>query len=346
MKFHESHFEEYINAVERYDLHPEMAELSNAFPSKIAQFGNLIVYGASGVGKYSQVLRLLKQYSPSHLKYDKQMTMQNDKQQYIYRISDIHYEVDMALLGCNSKIVWHEVFAQIVDIVSMKPEKTGIILCKNFAMIHNELLDIFYSYMQQYNHPNLNIQIKFVLMTEHVSFLPNSILNNCRIISIKRPENNKYNEFIKPVNNPILDNSNTLFEDVLPSDIFNLKEVHTFPLMTNLKNMEMPKELFNIVCDAIIQEILAPKKLIITEFRDVIYDILIYNLDVADCVWYILTYFINAGKLNAQQTSEILDKTHLFFKYYNNNYRPIYHLENMLVFILNRIHGYNEPTSK
>ena len=328
MKFHESHFEEYINAVERFDMHPEMAELSKTFPQKLSQFGNLIVYGPSGVGKYSQILRLLKKYSPSHLKYDKQMTMQNEKQQYIYRISDIHYEVDMGLLGCNSKIVWHEVFSQIVDIVSMKPEKNGIILCKNFHMIHNELLDIFYSYMQQYNHPHLNIQIKFILMTEHVSFLPNSILNNCRIISVKRPAADKY--------------ETSVLDGIEPRDILNIKEVHSFTLVkTNASTSELPKELFNIVCDSIIQEMQQyPKKLIITEFRDTIYDILVYNLDVADCVWYILTYFINSGKLNDQDTSDILDKTYSFFKYYNNNYRPIYHLENIFVFILNRLYGY------
>ena len=356
MKFHETHFEEYINAVKRFDMHPEMAELVNIFPQKLSQFGNLIVYGPSGVGKYSQILRLLKKYSPSHLKYDKQMTMQNEKQQYIYRISDIHYEIDMALLGCNSKIVWHEVFTQIVDIVSMKSEKNGIILCKNFHMIHNELLEIFYSYMQQYNHPQLNIQIKFILMTEHISFLPNSVINNCRIISVKRPASDKYDNLLL-CNNPV----NTL-DGILPSDILNIKEVHSFSLVrtdnttntttannqtntTTANNQtntttSLPKELFNIVCDSIIQIMQHPKKIVITEFRDTIYDILVYNLDVADCVWYILTYFINVNRLSYKDTSDILDKTFTFFKYYNNNYRPIYHLENIFVFILNRLYGY------
>lgn len=343
MKFHETHFEEYINAVDRYDMHPEMAELVKTFPQKLSQFGNLIVYGPSGVGKYSQILRLLKKYSPSHLKYDKQMTMQNEKQQYIYRISDIHYEIDMALLGCNSKIVWHEVFTQIVDIVSMKSEKNGIILCKNFHMIHNELLEIFYSYMQQYNHPQLNIQIKFILMTEHISFLPNSVINNCRIISVKRPTADNYDNLLlyQNRNKP----ANTL-DGILPSDILNIKEVHSFSLVrtdnTNIAETttSLPKELFNIVCDSIIQNMQHPKKIVITEFRDTIYDILVYNLDVADCVWYILTYFINANRLSDQDTSDILDKTFTFFKYYNNNYRPIYHLENIFVFILNRLYGY------
>ena len=139
----------------------------------------------------------------------------------------------------------------------------------------------------------------------------------------------------------------------------NIKEIHSFsfiqkpstvvettpPANDNIKSLELPKELFNVICDTIIHEILHPEKIIITEFRDIIYDILVYNLDAADCIWYILTYFINSGRLSTQSTSEILIKSHSFFKYYNNNYRPIYHLENIFVFILNRIHGYNTNTN-
>ena len=119
MKFYETHYEEYINAVEEYNLHPEFEALINSSPKNISQFGNLIIYGPSGVGKYSLMLNMIKKYSPSELKYDKKMTLQTEKQQYVYRISDIHYEIDMSLLGCNSKILWHEIFLQIVDIVSV-----------------------------------------------------------------------------------------------------------------------------------------------------------------------------------------------------------------------------------
>ena len=33
-----------------------------------------------------------------------------------------------------------------------------------------------------------------------------------------------------------------------------------------------------------------------TNFRDIIYDILIYNLDAVECLWYILTYFIQNNR--------------------------------------------------
>lgn len=349
MKFHETQFEEYLNSIEKYNIHPELNSLVDKFPEKLSQVGNLIVYGPSGVGKYSQILKMIKKYSPSELKYDKRMTLQTEKQEYIYRISDIHYEIDMALLGCNSTILWHEIFTQIVDIISMKQDKNGIILCKNFHMIHNELLTIFYSYIQQYNHPNLSIQIKFILITEHLSFLPNSILDNCRVIPVSRPTQTSYQH----ITERLFDKSDTIkktdkiddnlsiskyMQNVEPSNILNMKEVHLFPLLQS--GLELSPDFFNTICDNIIQEMKNPKDLVITEFRDLLYDILVYNLDVADCLWYILAHFINDGKLNSTDISDILDKTFPFFKQYNNNYRPIYHLENMFFFIINKINGF------
>jgi len=190
MKFYESHFEDYYSSVENFNLHEELINELKLFPNELSNFENLIIYGPSGVGKYSQMLFILKNYSPSLLKYENKLTAIIDKQKYIYKISDIHYEVDMSLLGCNSKLIWHELFQQIVDIVSIKPDKHGIIVCKNFHSIHNELLEIFYSYMQQHsnnNHSLDSIKIKFILITEHHSFIPNNIVNNCYTLSVKRP---------------------------------------------------------------------------------------------------------------------------------------------------------------
>ena len=38
----------------------------------------------------------------------KKMHITVAKQNYTIKVSDIHYEVDLSLLGCNSKILWHK----------------------------------------------------------------------------------------------------------------------------------------------------------------------------------------------------------------------------------------------
>jgi hypothetical protein len=75
------------------------------------------------------------------------------------------------------------------------------------------------------------------------------------------------------------------------------------------------------------------------DFRDNIYDIFIYNLDIAECVWYILETLILSKKI-VNNIDNILYKTYSFLKYYNNNYRPIYHLENFLYKIINLVNEF------
>jgi hypothetical protein len=192
LKFYETHFEEYGQATRSFNLHPELVEKVERFPEKLEQMNNMIIYGPPGIGKYSQALAMIRRYSPSELKYEKKIKIQTEKQNYIYHISDIHYEIDMSLLGCNSKILWNEIFLQIVDIVSVKPEKIGVVMCKQFQSTHSELLEIFYSYIQQYNYPQSTLQLKFIILTEHISFIPNNILNCCKILSIGRPTKENY----------------------------------------------------------------------------------------------------------------------------------------------------------
>jgi hypothetical protein len=316
MKFHETHYEEYINVSE--NLHPKLEKIFNKFPKKIINFKNLIFYGPTGVGKYTQVLKSIRRYSPSDLKYEKKISVLYNKQPYLFKISDIHYEIDMALLGCNSKLLWHEIYLQILDIISAKTEKSGIIVCKYFNEIHSELLDNFYSYMQKNN--AMSIDLKFILITEELSFIPDNILNCCEIIHIPRPTKTQYN---KCINNKL---------SVKLNNVTNIKNLHS-----SITQLMTP---YKIICDKIITAISQVDDLKFLKFRDLLYDIFIYNLDITDCIWYIISSLIQQNKIKQEHISPLLIKTFSFFQYYNNNYRPIYHLENYLYFIISLIHNY------
>ena len=350
MKYYETLYEEYINSCELYNIHPELKEEISKFPTNIVNMPNILVHGAGGIGKYTQVLNIIKKYSPTELKYDKRITISTDKQQYLCHISDIHYEVDMSLLGCNAKTLWHEIFFQIVDIISVKPNKHGIILCKNFHSINSELLEVFYSYMHQYNSKNSNIKIKFIIISEHISFLPYKIINSCYRFSVKRPAKETYKELLRinyakqkqQIHNshahqfnpqPILSNIDT-------NGIINIKELRSFSHID--RESEIPEDIFNKVCDNIIDKINKIEQVKFTEFRDTLYELLIYNVEINEAVWYIIYYFLSDAKLNNNDISDILIKCYPSFKYFNNNYRPIYHLESIMFYIIKKIHNYNE----
>ena len=68
------------------------------------------------------------------------------------------------------------------------------------------------------------------------------------------------------------------------------------------------------------------------------YDILIYEINIYNAIWYILEILINKKKyITNENVTTIMIKTFEFLKYYNNNYRPIFHLENYFLFICEQI---------
>ena len=75
------------------------------------------------------------------------------------------------------------------------------------------------------------------------------------------------------------------------------------------------------------------------QLRDLCYDIFIYNLDIYECIWYIINFLTNQKKIPDDKISDVLIAAYNFFKYYNNNYRPIYHLENYILYLIRVING-------
>jgi len=371
MKYYETTCSEYIAASKRVDMHPELASMVDAImpaskqvdaimPASLSELGNIIFYGPSGAGKYTQFLRFIEKYATNGLKTEK-MTAATEKQKYDYHISDIHYEIDLALLGCESKKLWNECFFQIIDVVSAKKSKCGIILCKNFQSIHSELLDVFYSYMQHSR--TLSIHIVFVLLTEHVSFIPNRILQCCKSIPVKRPAAELYKTAIDksaaPLRQSGIKSHKVFLQQIHPSSsqsVFNVfrekdpnKSIEVVPeFLLNMKEMHSiskcetpPKDIFNIVCDNIIAIMVQHENINILHLRDNLYDILLYGLDVTECLWYILYYFVESEILvdeSGEVLSNIMEKIESFLKFYNNNYRPIYHLESIFIYLITKIY--------
>lgn len=357
MKFHESTFDEYVQSVLRENFHPEIAPVIAKLPADwtaVHHLPNILFYGPAGSGKYSQALLTIQRYSPSALKYQKRTFTVFNKQTYYYALSDVHFEVDMGILGCNSKLLWHEIYGHIVDAVAARPptplaasaraaqsqsqiqqRKVGIVLCKNFHKTHPELLEIFYSYMQQYNNHNattsigLNggILIKFIFLAEHVSFLPCSILQCCHLIRVRSLT--------------FAAQSAAAAAAAAPVASKNLKlSLHATAAATAAA---VPQQnAMVVVCDAILRQMrAAPQQLNLSYFRECIYDMLTYNLDIRECVWYILWHIVNStstSSSNNQILHAIIAKTFTFLQYFNNNYRPIYHIEDLLIFVVIQLH--------
>ena len=108
-------------------LNPKLFKLINSFPNKLYELRNhIIFYGPTGVGKYLLALKLIRRYSPTKLKYEKKLMVSSNKTVFMIKMSDVHFEIDMATLGCNSKVLWHDIFLQVLDTISFKKEQNII----------------------------------------------------------------------------------------------------------------------------------------------------------------------------------------------------------------------------
>ena len=101
------------------------------------------------------------------------------------------------------------------------------------------------------------INIKYILLTEEVSFIPDSILNCSEIIYISRPTKIAYT---KCSNQKIPTNLKI-------ENIVNIKYLHV-----NTHELMYP---YKIICDNILKEMIDVHELKFLKFRDLLYDIFI-----------------------------------------------------------------------
>ena len=316
MKYHEATFEGYLARVKERNIHKVYEPYYKDLPERVKDLNHTILYGADGCGKYSQALQYIKKYSSTELKYEKKISIVvQKKNNFVFKISDIHYEIDMDLLGCNSKNIWNDFLSQVVDIISTTKNKEGFILCKNFQKINLELLDIFHGYM---NKLNSRIHIKYILLTNCISFLPLSFLECFNIIKLMKPSVITYNR--------ILDHK--------------IKTKHIM-YNTNIKDFKSDilysSSIAKNITETLVSYIEKRDPYLLNDMRETMYDILIYHLDVNEILWEIISML--GEKIPFSKYYDLNIELYRFFKYYNNNYRPIFHIERIILFLSTIVNG-------
>ena len=313
-----------------------------------------IFYGKSGIGKYSTALSFIKEYSPSGLKYEKKVFVNVNKQDICIKLSDIHYEVDFDVFHCNTRLLWNTVYDTITNMIINNPHRYTrmFVICKNFHYIHNELLEIFHSYIHN------GIYTSVILLTEHVSFIPSNILSKCEIISLKSPEiicdkpSNDMEELQiekevvvtkrkrrvtkkQPIILSFRDIPNLYKKYV--NNVCNLKytlgdddiDLYTKVCMSLIYDMELyTKSKKNVGC---VEKNIGKMLLAL---REKLYNIFIYHLEFELCIWIILFYFIENGNINVTNYDMVILHTVDCYRYMNNNYREIFHAERWILSII------------
>tara|TARA_B110000114_G_scaffold42707_1_gene45067 strand:+ start:599 stop:1390 length:792 start_codon:yes stop_codon:yes gene_type:complete len=69
--------------------------------------------------------------------------------------------------------------------------------------------------------------------------------------------------------------------------------------------------------------------------RELLYKFLVLNLDIHDCFQKLIVILIEKEYITFLEINKVLKEYSNFISKYNNNYRPIYHLESYIVFLIN-----------
>ena len=166
--------------------------------------------------------------------------------------------------------------------------------------------------MQSLNH--INVKLVYIILTENISFINDNILKRCLIIPVKRPSKKTYQDTlgIKNIKKELykINNIKNIISNI--DELDNINEKIVYQIINNIENYT---------------------KINYLSFRDDIYNIFIYNLNLNECLNQIISYFIKNKKLNNDNITLVIHKLVSFFRLYNNNYRPIYHLESFLYYL-------------
>ena len=71
------------------------------------------------------------------------------------------------------------------------------------------------------------------------------------------------------------------------------------------------------------------------QLREQLYTFLTLNYKVHDCFANIIFNLIEISYINEENINNVLKMYNEFTEKYNNNYRPIYHLESFILFLIN-----------
>lgn len=349
MKFLQSTFHEYVQERKRFNLHPKMETIIKTLPDTIQDINNIIFYGSPGVGKYTQALGFVEKYSNNSLKYEKKIHIHfQNKQIYVLKISDIHFEVDFELLGCNARLLWYDIYTHILDVINAREKKEGIIICKNFHKIHSELLDTFYNFMQ--NSFDTNVIVKYFILTEHISFIPQNIQDICSVVSLPRPKYSAYKKLLQDTQHTTKQTIQEKEQQAQEQQAqeqqekeqqdketkTNDKNTHNIHTIYNIKDLKLNIHTFendiDKVCNSILEIIENPETIDFYILRERLYDILIYQLDVYACMYYMVKHIVKKYGIHTKELCKMNIEIYKFLQYYNNNYRPIAHLERIVLY--------------
>ena len=316
MRYRESLCSEYLASAREQPLHSWLTSIIQSTPTDPRSLPHLLLHGPPGVGKYTCALRLLEKYSPSALKYEKKLSVPAYKPGAApvdLRMSDVHFEVDLSMLGCNAKPLWAAIYGAIGDANAVASGQHSFVLCRQLESAPRDLL-VQLSPLLTYRPRR---PLTFILITEHACRLPSCLVERCRRLTIPRPSQAAYQRIGAPA------------ARIDRSTISNIK-----PLLSGTEQVEVYRPSARTICASVAD----PDNIDLYAVRLSIYDALIRGLEPGRLVREVLSEAEASGLVGEAGNPAMLRLARDFFAAYKHYYRPIYHLETLAVSLAKLVH--------
>lgn len=214
-----------------------------------------------------------------------------------------------------------------IDITSIIKENTKeYIYIRKYEININD--DIYY-----FKKSNFHIEIDFELLIPNTNTLWNEIYNticdfitqNKFIVVLKNIESVDY-DFLEKLY-IYLRNPNFIFYLCVKQYSFLPQTIKQKCKMIVIKKNELENKSYKNDCIPILKFIEDPNENNVIQLRESIYKLLVNNYPIYLCIEHILMSLYKYPKIiNIEKILEIIE-------HYNNNFRPIYHLERLFIYL-------------
>lgn len=186
----------------------------------LSEHNQYIFHHHNSFENYINILDLLRQKSPSNLKYSRKIDISVQNNNYSFNTSDVHVEIDFELLGVNETNVILELMQHIKENMSYSH---FYILCLHFEKVKSELCRLFKSFIHIKN-------VSFILSTRTISQMEESFIDDYNIkVYGKSKSNGKKHMIDDSITNSNLMTScvKSIFDYIInkTNNLFQLREL-------------------------------------------------------------------------------------------------------------------------
>lgn len=365
--YYEHSIEDYVDSVKSFDIHSEwwLDKIRPLFQLNIEQDScHLFFYGPPATGKYSHALYLIellwKEKLTTRSLFEIAIPIQHSlriknipEDNYLFRTSQLHIEIDVSQLGDNYMDVWNEFCLEVIG-------KFSIVICLNTHNAPIEWLQMVYTYLlpsppfQTNNYKNFcnhkNRLTHFWFISESTHIPHHLYLQLHAILFFPKPEHETYKELCKwKIENRMNNvpyvyyshvNVNCLkpfIEQISVDGILSIKEIYNqlFEMANKHNSLQSihKKKKFQTITDnfTTLSEKLANlilsicsienmNQFSIVEIRTILNEIECRSISLEDVIWYLIGYFINGHSISYNRMNNVIyDGTVLLNKIGRNN---------------------------